>query len=161
MEELLGYRCVQHFFPVWGDKANYVMQAIVPDQDNLPMREQLWARKLEGGRFELCCIPYFLRDLALGDIMLLDDSGVLKKVAERSGRYVFRIWLGDSSTPLGEFQRELDSMGALQEWRAENLGAIDLPDKESAWNMAKYLWDRLQKGELEYETGQIDPDFAS
>jgi hypothetical protein len=34
--------------------------------------EQLWARQVGDRHFELCCIPYFVYDLALGDVVEID-----------------------------------------------------------------------------------------
>lgn len=121
-------------------------------------REQLWARKLGDGRFEVCCVPYLLYDVELGDVITLDEDGMLAEVVERSGRFVFRILLVGKEINRRQLYNDILALGGLQEWRDENFGAVDSADRESAAKMAEYLWNRLQRGELDYETGRRRPD---
>ncbi len=158
MEKLLGYICIQHMEPLWRDKANYICEAVVPDTSDPVVHEQLWAQKLGGGRFEICCIPYLLYDLELGDVVSLDETGRVKEVLERSGRFVFRIWLGDAPIDRNRLFEDIKGMGGMQEWRTENFGAVDMPDWESASVLAAYLWERESKAELVYENGRHRPD---
>jgi hypothetical protein len=36
--------------------------------------EQLWARQVGDRRFEICCIPFFVYDMALGDVVETDAN---------------------------------------------------------------------------------------
>jgi hypothetical protein len=53
-----------HGNPVWGDRADFVIGAPLPEHGHA---EQLPARQLSDQRFELCAIPFFLYDIALGE----------------------------------------------------------------------------------------------
>ncbi len=46
--------------------------------------------------FTICCIPFFVYDIALGDTVGTDDSSTVRKVVKRSGRHVARVWFGDN-----------------------------------------------------------------
>lgn len=124
--------------------------ADLPD-DETPSREQLWTRTADGKEFELCCIPFFVYDLALGDVLELDPAGTVKSVLRRSGRSVFRVWLGESSVDRTSLMREFDALGALQEWRTENYCALDAADATIAHRLEQRLLDRHGQGELQFE----------
>jgi hypothetical protein len=101
-----------HEAPVWRERADFVIGAQLPEEGRA---EQLWARRLEGQQFEICCIPFFLYDVALGDVVETDAAYDLTRVMEPSGRLVFRIWFGDSFHPRQAVADELTKRGALIE----------------------------------------------
>jgi hypothetical protein len=121
-------------------------------------REQLWVRQISDFQFELCCIPFFLYDIALGDILETESSGPRKymvtHVVQPSGRYVFRVWFGQSFQPRDEVAQELEGAGALLEWSSYNLLAIDARDVAHAQVIANMLAAREGEGQLIYETGK-------
>ena len=152
------YKWFQHELPVWRDRANYICNAD-PGRADFPLsREQLWAKKLGDGRFEICCIPYLLFDVGLGDVITLDENGMLSEVVERSGRYVFRILLTGKEISRRTLFDDIAELGGLQEWHDADFGAIDSANRNSAAKVAQYLWDRSERGELDYETGRRRPD---
>ena len=66
----------QHLNPVWREKANFIIGAVVPSLKNNPKEkvwEQLWARKIDNDHYEICCIPMFAYGLALGDVVEIDQ----------------------------------------------------------------------------------------
>lgn len=149
---------VVHEQPVWRDRADFIVNAELPEMD-LPRRfEQLWTRQLGDDEFEICCIPFFLYDVALGDVVSTsprDGRGyVLERVVRPSGRYVFRIWFGESFHPRESVARELQDLGALVEWSSVNLLAVDAENEKRAQAVADYLDAREKKGELMFETGR-------
>ena len=158
MEEAFEHRIIQHVEPVWRERANYICQGIVEGAKDPPMREQLWARKLHGNEFEMCCIPYFLYNLALGDVVTLRERDIVDAVVRRSGRSVYRIWLADEMVDRLQIHRDLASLGALQEWRTANLCSIDAADAAVSKAVMHYLTERASKRELEFEGGSIFPD---
>ena len=146
---------VVHEAPVWRDRADFIIAAQLRAAD-LPNRwEQLWARQLGGGAFEVCCIPFFLYDLALGDVVATDATDerdyVVSRVLRASGRFVFRVWFGESLHPHGPVADELKALGALVERSSVNLLAVDAADEPQARAVAKYL---ERRSELLYETGR-------
>jgi Domain of unknown function (DUF4265) len=88
--------------------------------------EQLWTREVGHDRFQICCIPFFLYDVALGDEVEGRDY-VLERVLTRSGRQTFRAWFHEA--PLAKQRQEFESMlrglGCLYEWHKGRLLAAD------------------------------------
>lgn len=149
---------VVHQDPIWRERANFIIHAELPEKDRPQRFEQLWARQLDDDRFELCCIPFLVFNLALGDVVITSPKGdrqyVMKKVVEPSGRYVFRVWLGQSPLPRDEIAHELGALGSLIEWSSPNLLAVDAADSEHAQLVADFLIEREKAGLLVYETGR-------
>lgn len=143
-----------HREPVWRDRSNFIIAtSIEPDESGMST-EQLWARRVDDQLFELCCIPFFADNLALGDVVEVDSDYIVSRVSTPSGRFVFRIWFGESSHPRNEVSVELDSLGALIEWSSENLLAVDARDAAHAQQIADYLQEQENAGRLMYETGK-------
>lgn len=140
-----------HSDPVWRDRSNFIVRARLPEPGRA---EQLWARQLDEHRFELCCIPFFLYDTALGDIVQTDADYEVTRVLQRSGRYVFRAWFGESSFPRRRVADELAGLGALLEWSSDNLLAIDAENAEHAKELADHLQAHEDERHLIFETGR-------
>jgi hypothetical protein len=149
---------IVHQEPIWRDRANFIINAALPETDRPHRFEQLWARQLEGNKFEVCCIPFFLYNIALGDIVLTVARGELKYVVDQmirhAGHYTFRVWFDPSFHSRDEITSTLMNMGALLERSSTNLLAVDAPDLHHAKAVANFLAEREQRGQLMYETGQ-------
>jgi Domain of unknown function (DUF4265) len=146
-----GRKDVVHSDPVWRERADFIIGAPLHEEGRA---EQLWARRLdEPLLFEICCIPFFLYDVALGDVVQTDASSELARVVEPSGRFVFRAWFGDPFHPRQEIADQLDDIGALLEWSSTNLLAVDAADAHEAQVVADFLSDQEDRGHLKYETG--------
>lgn len=151
---------VVHASPVNRERADFIINADIAEPDKPRRYEQLWVRQLGEARFELCCIPFFLYDVALGDeVETAPRDGrryILARVLRPSGRFVFRAWFG-SSTVAGareELIGELTKAGRIFEWYSDNLLAIDAPDDAAAQALADLLAAREETGALVYETGR-------
>ena len=151
----MGDHIAVHPDPVWRDRADFLVRARVDDG-----WEQIWSRKLADGAFEVCCIPFFVHDLALGDIV--DTESVpgsqyaIKAVREESGHRTYRAWFGDSPNPERTRADVMDFVtqsGCLFEVSSEHMLAIDAPAGKDQL-VADELWRREQAGELVYETGK-------
>ena len=153
-----------HADPVWRDRANFLIMARLPllSEVNVPSKEweQLWCKQVAEDRFELCCIPFFLYDLALGDVVEtgLEGDGryIFRRVVIPSGRYCFRAWFGRCSTrdcrdEVIQFAAQLD---CLFEWSSTNLLAIDSDSEVKAQALADFLFQREKDESLVYETGR-------
>ncbi|NOV98762.1 hypothetical protein HDG69_003357 [Isoptericola halotolerans] len=55
-----------HDEPAWRERASFIVHAALPEQGRY---EQLWCRQVSDDTFEVCCIPFFLYDVALGDLV--------------------------------------------------------------------------------------------
>ena len=144
-----------HPEPVWKDRANFIINAELPEPVRL---EQLWTRQLTDDTFEICCIPFFLYDIALGDVVETRPKGsrkyVLSRVVKPSERYVFRIHFKNRA--LGSaVADELAALGALLEWSSPSLLAVDAADLAHAKTIADYLQQAENENRLMYETGKL------
>ncbi|MGH9151744.1 MAG: DUF4265 domain-containing protein [Acidimicrobiales bacterium] len=149
-------REARHEDPVWRDRSDFVIAAEIASEG--ADREQLWAKQLSEDTFEICCIPFFVYDVALGDVVQTAPAGgrryIVQNVIRPSGRFVFRVWFGDSFQPRREIADELEALGALLEWSSPNLLAVDAADEELAKVVSGWLLEREQQGHLVYETGK-------
>lgn len=145
-----GVKEAVHPAPAWRDRANFIIGAALQKDEGT---EQLWARQLDERRFEICCIPFFLYDMALGDTVETDEHYQVIRVVEPSGRFVFRVWFGESSYPRDEVAAELVALGALLECSSANLLAVDAADASGAQAVANYLQHQGDSGHLSFETG--------
>ena len=136
-----------HQEPVWRDRSNFIIAAEIPGGGETKT-EQLWGRQRGGHRFEICCIPFFVYDLSLGDVVETDEDYIVRRVVEPSGRFVFRVWFGESFQPRGEIADELKALGSLVEWSSRNLLAVDAVDGEHAQLVADFLAERERLGHL-------------
>jgi len=144
-----------HDQPVWRERANFIINAPLLEEGRF---EQLWTRQLSENQFEVCCIPFFLYDVALGDtVETAPQDGrqyVLSRVQKRSGRYVFRAFFERTQYRFRDSTVEaLESLGALIEWSSPSLLAIDA-EGPSVQQVADLLQGLEQQERLVYETGK-------
>lgn len=146
----------RHDEPVWRQRANFIIAADISASTTKREWEQLWARQIDENRFEICCIPFFVYDLALGDEVETDEHHVLRRVLKPSGRYTFRVWFGESRDP-DDRDRVVETLrehGCEHEWSSANLLAIDAPTHSVAQIIADVLAGLQQtNGPITFETG--------
>jgi Domain of unknown function (DUF4265) len=154
-----------HLNPVWRERANFLIKAGLPplageDDLNSKKWEQLWCKQVCENQFEICCIPFFVYDLALGDIVETGLEGetryLLQRVIKPSGHNSFRVWFSGSSAHESH-EDVVDAaarFGCLVEWSSTNLLAIDASSDSQAQAIADYLTQQEQNGSLVYETGR-------
>jgi hypothetical protein len=149
---------ITHVNPVWRDRSNFIINAELPETGRPWRYEALFTRQVSRNQFEVCCIPYLLYNVALGDVVATRPRNgrkyVVRKVVRSSGRYVFRAWLGESTYPREELGEHLHALGALVEWRTHNLLAVDARDQSHAQQVADFLAEGERAGHLVYETGR-------
>ena len=146
----------RHNEPAWRDRANFVIAAEIANMSGKREWEQLWARKLSETRFEICCIPFFTYDLALGDEVETDGDFVLRRVVKPSGHFTFRVWFGNSKDPecRTHVMEVLLRENCEREWSSENLLAIDAPTRQKAQALADALTILAKSGHVEFENGR-------
>lgn len=149
---------VLHPEPVWRDKANFIVHAELAVHDQPRKFEQLWTRQVDETHFEVCCIPFFLYDVSLGDVVETVPRGgrkyVVHRVTRPSGHYTFRAYFGRSAQSPEKITEDLTGLGALIEWSSPTLLAIDALDLAHAQMVADFLQEREQVGDLMFETGK-------
>ena len=93
--------------------------------------EQLWTERVGDDRFELCCIPFFAYDMALGDVVRADAATgyVIQSVVQRSGNGVVRVAVKRPEDVDAVHLRLHDLLGRLEylcEWFSPGYVAISL-----------------------------------
>jgi hypothetical protein len=175
-----------HENPAWRSRANFILHARVQsNQANTqassveevtgsiratwsqpPVFEQLWTRRvrrLGSSRFEVCCIPFFVYDINLGDEVEVEADGdlkyVVKRVVKRSGHWTFRAWFGETSDPHASLAvvDDLTALGCEIEWSSDTLLAVDASSQQSAMVVADLLGHRQSLGQLIVESGWTQP----
>lgn len=81
-----------HINPSWRKKANYIFRCILESNSDSLEYEQMWGQKIENGNIILCCIPFFVEGLALGDIVKVDENGIFVELLQESGNITIRAW---------------------------------------------------------------------
>ena len=145
-----------HQTPVWRDRANFIIMAALPEHHTY---EQMWARQETDDVFELCCIPFFAHNLALGDAVRTETregrTHLIAEVVRPSGRWTFRLWLGKSVESALDVEAEMVGLGALTEWSSEHLLGVDASDEAHAQVVADALARGEGAGRWMYETGRV------
>lgn len=91
---------VVHHHPALGEKVDSAVNAELRKLKGEPASkrrfEKLATRKIADNVYEVCCIPFLIPDLALGDEIEADTFGspdlVMKKVRKRSGNSTFWVY---------------------------------------------------------------------
>jgi hypothetical protein len=96
--------------------------------------EQIWLCPLGGGRYEVCCLPFRVYGLAMGDIVSLDaQARNVTEIVQRSGNRLFRIFF-PPSIPADRFLAAkervvfvIQEAGLKVEWSGDRHVAINIP----------------------------------
>jgi hypothetical protein len=151
----MSKKIIQHLNPIWAEKANFVIMANLDDSNNEIEKEQLWAQQISANKFEICCIPFFVYSLSLGDEVETDENFVISKITKASGQYTFRIWAENTPKEVRlTITNYLTENNYLYEWYSENLFSISAKEKISAQSLLDYLAEQERNGYLVYETGK-------
>lgn len=145
-----------HEHPVWKERANFIIAADIAEEENKREWEQLWARQIRDFRFEICCIPFFVYDISLGDEVETDENYVIRRVLKASGHSTFRVWFGEASKEevREKIIQKIQQSGCEHEWSSENLLAISAPTIELFEDVLDFLCEQQKLGHLMYETGR-------
>jgi len=153
----MSWTIATHHQPVWRSRANFIVAAKVDDTH----WEQLWTQRLEHNQYLICCIPFFVYDLALGDVVSTQprDSKqyVVEQVVNPSSHFTFRVWFeGVTDQSVREDVRAfLIHEGCASEWWSNDLLAIDAADSDVAQRVANYLHEEEKLGHFSFETGLL------
>jgi hypothetical protein len=149
-----------HPFPVWGHHADGVVYARVNDE-TYPgyLLERIPTRTVSADCYEICAIPVFARNLALGDLVTAspDEAGrlMLIDVKRRSGRFDYRLWFGeiqesDREATRGHVIDKLEEIGCVTEHYSNDLLCVDAPNAEIAQQFVDFALQYKHSG-LELE----------
>ena len=147
----------QHVNPIWVDRADFIINSIVPppsENDESIYWEQFWSRQIDELKFEICCIPFYVYDLALGDIVETDKRHMISQVIKRSGYFTIRIWFFeiDEETRF-IIEKTIYSYGCLMEFYNERLLGVSSDSEKIKRKLIKGLNAFEKKGWIDYEIG--------
>lgn len=122
---------------------------VVPDEEGYPSSqpwEQLYAWPVGDGGYRIDNIPFFVKNVAVGDVVLarLTEMGWYEfaAVRSRSGHSTFRIWLSDDLASSGRnVAQQIIALGCEVETTLERLIAIDVPP-----DVEPIVWDFIDQG---------------
>jgi len=120
-----------HANPVRRPVPSFMLRSSLDDIEGEENYEQLWTRRVGEDRFEVCCIPFFAYDLALGDVVRADAGNgyVIRSVEQRSGNGVVRVAVRRREDVDAVHLRLHDLLGKLEylhEWFAPGYVAVSL-----------------------------------
>ena len=152
-------KIMAHVEPAWRAKANYAAYVQINDgnseYESSYTHEQLALQKLEDGKFIVCCIPFLIYDVNLGDEISLEGVNIKKLVD--GNHYGFRLYLGDGridASFLDDVIKSLIESGACVERSVDaRLLSVDVDNERSARRLAGTLARWAEQGLIvEYET---------
>ncbi|MFD6328406.1 DUF4265 domain-containing protein [Streptomyces niveus] len=130
-----GITYITHDDPVWRPAENgYVALVDLAPFGFEGEQEQVWLRGVGEGEFEVCCVPFRIYGMSLGDKVELSDGRFVSGVVARKGRKVFRVFFADPRPATatldsrGPLRAAVLAGGFLSEWSGDRHVAIDIPD---------------------------------
>jgi hypothetical protein len=135
----------------WSAAADSVVEAQSPFDPTV--FELLPCRRVADDRFEVCCIPFHLSDVALGDEIVAERNAegrlTLREVSARRGRRVMSVWVRSPDFDARELARRLTDLGAEVEVGADRMlvmdvGSIDHDDDPSG----ELIWSLEETGDV-------------
>lgn len=149
-----------HLHPVWKEKINYSLHIPFVDARSRHVYwEQLWVKHLGNDVYEICCVPFYIYDLALGDVVHLKPVNNHEHLvlAQSSGHRTARIRLKQIEAE--ETRRQiflfLEQHGCLYEWDSEQLIAVDIPSESVWFKVQMFLEEEAACGLIDYEQGWL------
>jgi hypothetical protein len=133
---LVMTKITAHVNPVRRPVPSFMLRASLNDIESGDNYEQLWAKRASEDRYEVCCIPFFAYDLALGDVVraYADTGYVIQSVEQRSGNGVVRVAVKHRDDVDAVHLRLHDLLGKLEylhEWFARGYVAVSLEPGKS------------------------------
>lgn len=121
--------------------------------------ESIWALKIVDGMFRIDNIPFYVRGLALGDVVRArpTSDGALQfdSIAKTSGHSTLRVVFFETGNR-EDFCKELEALGCQWEGAYEpSLIAVDVPPSSDLPVVLKILADGCEKELFDYEEGVI------
>lgn len=128
-------RFATHPSPVRRPDRSFILRARLDGIEGDENFEQIWSNQVADDLFEVCCIPFFAYDLALGDVVRADPRNdcVIQSVEQRSGNGVVRVAVKRAEEAEAVHVQLHDLVGKLEylcEWFAPSYLAVNLePDR--------------------------------
>lgn len=132
-----------HELPFWKDKVDFIIASHLGWEAGKSQWEQIPAKRLGSHQFEVCCIPFFAKDLCLGDIVDTNDDFTIISVNHHSGHTTFRVWLAAvNDLNRQKIMRGIEFHSSNIEFSSNNLISVSAPDDKIAKELDIYLQDK-------------------
>lgn len=144
-----------HMSPAWREQSNLLFTAAIEEHGDSPGREQLWGKIISKNTALLCCIPFFLYDLSIGDLCNISDDFKFISVREAGDQDTYRIFFShqfDKDSDL--ILEKIKAFDCLFEWYSQRLLAVSVRKSISSI-LSHELQLFEEEGLLEYETGRL------
>ena len=146
-----------HEDPVWRERANFIVQVdLQPHGMASGVYEQLWTRTDDQATFEVCCLPFFTYGIALGDVIVWNDTNRKAVLSRRSGRRLIRCAFADRDDAAAEheaFHGSIVATGALVEFHGSGFAAIDIDSDERLEAVLAVVVPLEESGRASWEWG--------
>jgi hypothetical protein len=126
------------------------------DEDGYPpaSAETLWAIKVGDGLFKIDNIPFFVTDIAVGDVVSAEqEAGMLryKEVVRTSGHSTYRVVVYDHDE-IPEVRGTFKQLGCpTEQSHLRGLIAVDVPASVSRDELKRVLDSGREQGRWDYE----------
>lgn len=139
---------------VWGSRSDAAVAVTVPGEPGV--LELLAVRRVAAGRYEVCCLPFLLYEICLGDVVDVDEATrEITATVTDAGRFLFRVHTFRSRGGLKarDVASQVSSLGFAFEIHGRDLVAVDA-DASRGQELADFLEAGEVRGDWEYETGR-------
>ena len=142
----------------------HVIFELIQDSDGWPPvgAERVWASEVSPGLYKIDNIPFYVRGISRGDVVSVSErDGALfyKETIRQSGHGTVRVIIKrkDNSRAVveEELRKALVEKGCEVEGISEGFFAVDIPPTVSEPKIISYLREGEQRGDWEYEEGNI------
>lgn len=139
---------------------------IAQDEDGYPAvsSEGLWVKALADGKFEIDNVPFFVPNIAVGDIVSgrFDDAGILRYegTVRISSNSTIRIVFFESAEK-SRLLKAISELGCDYEiLENDNLFALDVPASANAAAVLSLLRRAFDADELDYQESAMRYDIG-
>jgi Domain of unknown function (DUF4265) len=149
-------KIASHDEPAARGRANYVVRLGLT-ADGMPGHyEQVWTRTDDGQKHEVCCIPFFVYGLSLGDVIRTIAPDGAYRVESKGGHRTIRVAFpdeADAHTRHEDLHGALARIGVLTEFRGHARGycAVDIVDQVQADAVTAVLGPLGEAGTVMWE----------
>lgn len=158
---------IVHESPAWRAAADYLAMADLAPFGFPDMKEQIWLRSLPDGTYEVCCIPFRVYGVSLGDTVELDDGGkTIVRVRSKGGHRAFRVFFLSkvAESKLEDIRNRIDGVARAEslavEWSGDRHVAVDVTTDSEIGVIWREIQAEVDNGSALWEWGDVE-DFRS
>lgn len=130
-----------HEHPAWGSRVDTTVLAPVAGMERA--FEELPCERGEDGSYVVCCLPFQVEGVHLGDVVaaVVDRSGrpIVESVSTRAGRVTVGLEVSLMRTSPAAIVERLDAMNRVYEWPGGSSIVVDAMDNADADELISLL----------------------